>query len=305
MKFSQVKIDLEMLDVGSIIEDEPLYKHTTYKVGGPARIYLKVKDIDSLVKTIKYCRKHRVKHMIIGRGSNLLFSDKEYEGVIISLVECFTEVKINGSLIKAQAGVSMISLAYQAAKIGLSGFEFMGGIPGNIGGGIFMNAGAYKSCLSEVVKSVKVLDECLKVVELSKDEMDFSYRHSIIQDHPKWIVLEATFVLENKSVEEINETLDKRKERRMSTQPWNKPSAGSVFRNPEGAAAWKYIDDAGLRGYEIGGAQVSPKHSNFIVNNGYASAKDIHDLIFYVQKTVQEKYGVLLKPEVRFINWES
>ena len=107
------------------------------------------------------------------------------------------------------------------------------------------------------------------------------------------------------SVEEINETLDKRKERRMSTQPWNKPSAGSVFRNPEGAAAWKYIDDAGLRGYEIGGAQVSPKHSNFIVNNGYASAKDIHDLIFYVQKTVQEKYGVLLKPEVRFINWES
>lgn len=305
MKFSQVKIDLEMLDVGSIIEDEPLYKHTTYKVGGPARIYLKVKDIDSLVKTIKYCRKHRVKHMIIGRGSNLLFSDKEYEGVIISLVECFTEVKINGSLIKAQAGVSMISLAYQAAKIGLSGFEFMGGIPGNIGGGIFMNAGAYKSCLSEVVKSVKVLDECLKVVELSKDEMDFSYRHSIIQDHPKWIVLEATFVLENKSVEEINETLDKRKERRMSTQPWNKPSAGSVFRNPEGAAAWKYIDDAGLRGYEIGGAQVSPKHSNFIVNNGYASAKDIHDLIFYVQKTVQEKYCVLLKPEVRFINWES
>lgn len=127
MKFSQVKIDLEMLDAGSIIEDEPLYKHTTYKVGGPARIYLKVKDIDSLVKTIKYCRKHRVKHMIIGRGSNLLFSDKEYEGVIISLFECFTEVKINGSLIKAQAGVSMISLAYQAAKIGLSGFEFMGG----------------------------------------------------------------------------------------------------------------------------------------------------------------------------------
>ena len=187
----------------------------------------------------------------------------------------------------------------------MSGFEFMGGIPGNIGGGIFMNAGAYKSCLSKVVKSVKVLDEHLKVVELSKDEMDFSYRHSIIQDHPKWIVLEATFVLENKSVEEINETLDKRKERRMSTQPWNKPSAGSVFRNPEGAAAWKYIDDAGLRGYEIGGAQVSPKHSNFIVNNGYASAKDIHDLIFYVQKTVQEKYGVLLKPEVRFINWES
>ena len=143
-----------------------------------------------------------------------------------------------------------------------------------------------------------------KGVTLTKEEMEFSYRHSIIQEHPKWIVLEATFELENKSVEEINEKLDKRKERRMSSQPWNKPSAGSVFRNPEGSAAWKLIDDAGLRGYEIGGAQVSPKHSNFIVNNGYASAKDIYDLIFYVQKTVQEQSGVLLKPEVRFINWE-
>ena len=223
---------------------------------------------------------------------------------IIPIPEDVT-VTINGSEVTAQCGVTMIKLAYDCAKIGLSGFEFMGGIPGNIGGGIFMNAGAYKSCLSEVVKSVKVLDERLKVVELSKDEMEFSYRHSIIQDHPKWIVLEATFELENKSVEEINETLDKRKERRMSTQPWNKPSAGSVFRNPEGSSAWKYIDDAGLRGYEIGGAQVSPKHSNFIVNNGYASAKDIYDLIFYVQKTVQDQFGVLLKPEVRFINWES
>lgn len=304
MKFSQIKDDLVDLDVGKIIEDEPLYKHTTYKVGGPARIYLAVKDVESLVKTIKYCRKHRIKYMIIGRGSNLLFSDKEYEGIIISLNENFNKVKINGSIIKAQAGVSMISLAYQAAKIGLSGFEFMGGIPGSIGGGIFMNAGAYKSCLSEVVKSVKVLNENLKVVTLTKEEMEFSYRHSIIQDHPKWIVLEATFELENKSVEEINEKLDKRKERRMSSQPWNKPSAGSVFRNPEGNAAWKLIDDAKLRGYEIGGAQVSPKHSNFIVNNGYASAKDIYDLIFYVQKTVQEQSGVLLKPEVRFINWE-
>lgn len=154
------------------------------------------------------------------------------------------------------------------------------------------------------LKSVKVLNENLRVVTLTKEEMEFSYRHSIIQDHPKWIVLEATFELENKSVEEINEKLDKRKERRMSSQPWNKPSAGSVFRNPEGNAAWKLIDDAKLRGYEIGGAQVSPKHSNFIVNNGYASAKDIYDLIFYVQKTVQEQSGVLLKPEVRFINWE-
>ena len=303
MKFEKYYEELKQLDVGKVLKDEPLYKHTTYRVGGPAKLFIKVQNVDELIEVIKYCRKHRIQLFVIGRGSNLLFSDKSFEGIIISL-EDMNQYHVNGSEVTAQCGVTMIKLAYDCAKIGLSGFEFMGGIPGNIGGGIFMNAGAYKSCLSKVVKSVKVLDEHLKVVELSKDEMDFSYRHSIIQDHPKWIVLEATFVLENKSVEEINETLDKRKERRMSTQPWNKPSAGSVFRNPEGNAAWKLIDDAKLRGYEIGGAQVSPKHSNFIVNNGYASAKDIYDLIFYVQKTVQEQSGVLLKPEVRFINWE-
>ena len=140
---------------------------------------------------------------------------------------------------------------------------------------------------------------------LSKEEMAFGYRHSIIQEHKKWIVIEASFVLTTKTVAEVKDLLDRRKERRMASQPWNQPSAGSVFRNPEGMAAWKLIDDAGLRGYEIGGAQVSPKHSNFIVNNGYASAKDIYDLIFYVQKQVNEKFSVLLKPEVRFINWEE
>lgn len=304
MKFEKYYEELKQLEVGTVLKDEPLYKHTTYRVGGPAKLFVKVQHVDGLIEVIKYCRKHRIPLFVIGRGSNLLFSDKSFDGIIISL-ENMNQYHVNGSEVTAQCGVTMIKLAYDCAKIGLSGFEFMGGIPGNIGGGIFMNAGAYKSCLSEVVKSVKVLDERLKVVELSKDEMEFSYRHSIIQDHPKWIVLEATFELENKSVEEINETLDKRKERRMSTQPWNKPSAGSVFRNPEGSSAWKYIDDAGLRGYEIGGAKVSPKHSNFIVNNGYASAKDIYDLIFYVQKTVQDQFGVLLKPEVRFINWES
>ena len=304
MKFSQIKDDLISLDVGKIIEDEPLYKHTTYKVGGPARIYLMVKDIESLVKTIKYCRKHRIKHMIIGRGSNLLFSDKEYEGVIISLNECFNKVKINGSIIKAQAGVSMISLAYQAAKTGLSGFEFMGGIPGSIGGGIFMNAGAYKFDIASVVKTVTLLNENCEVVVYNKEQMEFSYRHSICQDNHKLIVLEAEFELMAKDPNEIKAILDKRKERRMTTQPWNMPSAGSVFRNPETKAAWQYIDECGLRGYEIGGAQVSPKHSNFIVNNGYASAKDIYDLIMLVQEKVYEQFNVKLKREVGLINWE-
>lgn len=304
MKFLQIKDDLISMDVGKIIEDEPLYKHTTYKVGGPARIYLMVKDVESLVETIKYCRKHRIKHMVIGRGSNLLFSDKEYEGVIISLNECFNQVKINGSIIKAQAGVSMISLAYQAAKTGLSGFEFMGGIPGSVGGGIFMNAGAYKFDIASVIKTVTLLNEKCEVVTYDKEQMKFSYRHSVCQDNRKLIILEAEFALTAKDPNEIKAVLDKRKERRMTSQPWNMPSAGSVFRNPEAKAAWQYIDECGLRGYEIGGAQVSPKHSNFIVNNGYASAKDIYDLIMLVQKKVEEDFNVKLKREVDLINWE-
>ena len=226
MKFSQVKEDLEKLDVGEMIEDEPMYKHTTYKVGGPARIYLKVKDVDSLIKTIKYCGKHRVKYLVIGRGSNLLFSDREYEGLIISLNECFNEIKVNGSTMIAQAGVPMISLSYQAAKIGLSGFEFMGGIPGSIGGGIYMNAGAYKYDLASVVKTVTLLNEKHEVVTFNNEQMDFSYRHSICQDNRKLIVLEVTFELTAKSPDEIKAVLDKRKERRMSSQPWNMPSAG-------------------------------------------------------------------------------
>lgn len=304
MKFSQVKEDLEKLDVGEMIEDEPMYKHTTYKVGGPARIYLKVKDVDSLIKTIKYCGKHRVKYLVIGRGSNLLFSDREYEGLIISLNECFNEIKVNGSTMIAQVGVPMISLSYQAAKIGLSGFEFMGGIPGSIGGGIYMNAGAYKYDLASVVKTVTLLNEKHEVVTFNNEQMDFSYRHSICQDNRKLIVLEVTFELTAKSPDEIKAVLDKRKERRMSSQPWNMPSAGSVFRNPQDKPAWQYIDECGLRGYEIGGAQVSPKHSNFIVNNGYASAKDIYDLIMLVQEKVNEKFGVKLRREVGLINWE-
>ena len=304
MKFSQVKEDLEKLDVGEMIEDEPMYKHTTYKVGGPARIYLKVKDVDSLIKTIKYCGKHRVKYLVIGRGSNLLFSDREYEGLIISLNECFNEIKVNGSTMIAQAGVPMISLSYQAAKIGLSGFEFMGGIPGSIGGGIYMNAGAYKYDLASVVKTVTLLNEKHEVVTFNNEQMDFYYRHSICKDNRKLIVLEVTFELTAKSPDEIKAVLDKRKERRMSSQPWNMPSAGSVFRNPQDKPAWQYIDECGLRGYEIGGAQVSPKHSNFIVNNGYASAKDIYDLIMLVQEKVNEKFGVKLRREVGLINWE-
>lgn len=303
MDVKQVYEDLMSMEVGKVIENEPMYKHTTYKVGGPAKIFVKAKDIDSLIQTLKYCRDHNIKQMVIGNGSDLLFSDKEYDGVIISM-KSFDDVKMNGSTIVAQAGVSMIALAYSSAKAGLSGFEFMGGIPGDMGGGIFMNAGAYKYCMADVFKCARVLDDELNVITLSKEDMEFSYRHSVLQKHPNWIILDATFEMTAKDPGEIRKVLDKRKERRMSTQPWNFACAGSVFRNPDEKPAWRYIDEAGLRGYEIGGAQVSPKHSNFIVNNGYASAKDILDLIRLVEKTVYEKSGVKLHKEVILVNWD-
>ena len=303
MDVKQVYEDLMSMEVGKVIENEPMYKHTTYKVGGPAKIFVKAKDIDSLIQTLKYCRDHDIKRMVIGNGSDLLFSDKEYDGVIISM-KSFDDVKMNGSTIVAQAGVSMIALAYSSAKAGLSGFEFMGGIPGDMGGGIFMNAGAYKYCMADVFKCARVLDDELNVITLSKEDMEFSYRHSVLQKHPNWIILDATFEMTAKDPGEIRKVLDKRKERRMSTQPWNFACAGSVFRNPDEKPAWRYIDEAGLRGYEIGGAQVSPTHSNFIVNNGYASAKDILDLIRLVEKTVYEKFEVKLHKEVILVNWD-
>lgn len=304
MRFLQIKEDFKAMDIGDVLEDEPMYKHTTYKVGGPAKIYIKVKNIEALKQIIKYCRVHRLQYLIIGKGSNLLFSDKEYEGVILSLQEHFNTISVNGCHVKAMAGVSMIQLAYEVAKIGLSGFEFMGGIPGTVGGGIYMNAGAYKYDIASTIDTVTILNDKLEVVTLTKEQMEFSYRKSILQENRKWIVLEAEFILTPSDPTEIKEVLDQRKERRMSSQPWNLPSAGSIFRNPKEKPAWQYIDETGLRGYEIGGAQISPKHSNFIVNNGYASAKDIYDLIQYVQKEVDEKFNVKLKQEVCFINWE-
>ncbi len=304
LNFKRVYQELKELDVGKVIKNEPMYKHTTYKVGGPARVYVEPDSIESLRQVLDYCRSIGSAYMVIGKGSDLLFSDREYEGVIISLNH-FDKVDIRGNIVKAQAGVSLIALAYQAAKYGLSGFEFMGGIPGSIGGALYMNAGAYKYCIADVFKECTILNHQNEIVTLTKPEMQFAYRHSRLQRHPDWIILEGTFEMNEKDPEEIKAILDKRKERRMASQPWNFACAGSVFRNPGDQPAWKYVDDAGLRGYEIGGAQVSPKHSNFIVNNGYASAKDILQLIQLVQATVKEKFGVELRTEVILVNWEK
>ena len=285
-----------------VLINEPMSKHTSFRIGGPADLFIKVNDVDELNCILKVAKENNLNVTCIGNGSNTLVKDKGIRGITIKLN--FTDINVNGDIIEVGSGVAIPVLAKVAYDNSLTCLEFASGIPGTIGGAIAMNAGAYGGEFGNIVVSTKYMDENLEVHTITKEEQEFSYRHSFFSTG-KNIIISTTIKLEKGNKEKIKEKMQDDASRRKEKQPLNFPSAGSVFRNPEGAAAWKYIDDAGLRGYEIGGAQVSPKHSNFIVNNGYASAKDIHDLIFYVQKTVQEKYGVLLKPEVRFINWES
>lgn len=294
---------LQSMELGTCKIDEPMYKHTTYRVGGPCRLFISVENEQNLKRLMAYLKEHAIPYFIIGNGSNLLFSDGLFDGVVISLAGEFNQFSINGLTVKAGAGVSIIYLASAVCKEGLSGLEFAGGIPATMGGAVYMNAGAYLSEMSRIVTGVTYLDENGEIAHLEKEALAFSYRHSVFQKHPDWVILSVDLLLEPKDTEAISDLMDRRKEKRMSTQPWNKPSAGSVFQNPEGNAAWRLIDDCGLRGYEIGGASFSMKHSNFIVNNGYASAKDIRDLIELGKARVKEKFGIDLHTEVRLVNW--
>ncbi|WP_041138712.1 UDP-N-acetylmuramate dehydrogenase [Beduini massiliensis] len=303
MDFEAIITQLNEAEVGDILEFEPMYKHTTYKVGGPARAFIEVKDIPALQTIMKMIKKHHVPYYVIGRGSNVLFSDKEFDGLILSLNQYFNKIDILDHTIMAQAGASVIKMALSAANHGLSGLEFISGIPASVGGVVYMNAGAYLSDVAAVLSEVTLLNSAGEIVTYKKEEMQFSYRYSILQDHPDWVVLEAKFELTHGDKEEIKEVMKNRKAKRMATQPWDRPCAGSVFRNPDQQPAWKYIDECGLRGYSIGHARVSTKHSNFIVNSGYASAQDIKNLIEHIQSLVMERFQVELHTEVRFMNW--
>lgn len=303
MNFEAIITQLNQAEVGDVLEFEPMYKHTTYKVGGPARAYIEVKDIPALQTIMEMIKKHHIPYYVIGRGSNVLFSDKEFDGLILSLNQYFNKIEIEGHIVTAQAGASVIKMALSAANHSLSGLEFISGIPASVGGVIYMNAGAYLSEVAAVLSEVTLLNSAGEIVTLTNEEMQFSYRSSILQDHPDWVVLEAKFSLTQGDKEEIKELMKNRKAKRMATQPWDRPSAGSVFRNPDECPAWKYIDECGLRGYSIGHAKVSTKHSNFIVNSGYASAQDIKNLIEHIQLQVWERFQVELHTEVRFMNW--
>ena len=290
-------------NIGKILENEDLAKHTTYKVGGNAKLFVYPKNREKLVLLLKELKSKKIKYKILGNGSNTLFSDKEYDGVIIKL-DSFDKITYFRNLVKAEAGVNLIKLSYQTIKRGLAGLEFASGIPGTVGGAIFMNAGAYKSDMGYVTKSIEVLTPKFEIITMTNKELNFHYRTSFLQKHSGYICLEATFELRKNDKDVLQEIVEDRKKRRLESQPLEYPSAGSVFRNPEGNFAGKLIEDLGYKGYTVGGAKVSEKHANFIINNGNAKAEDIKNIIEKLQKEVKEKYNIDLECEQEFVNWE-
>lgn len=296
--------EIEKANIGKVEKKVSLSRYTTYKVGGIALGVVYPKNIRGLVKLIKILKNYGVKFKVLGNGSNVLFSDQDYAGIIIKLNEFNNVEFVSKSKVKVGAGFSLIKLSLLAAKKGLTGLEFASGIPGTVGGAIFMNAGAYKSDMGYVVKEVKVLTPDFRIITLENKELDFHYRSSFFQKNPGYICLEAIITLKNGDRGVIETVIKERRKRRIESQPLDLPSAGSVFRNPEGNFAGKLIEDLGYKGKMLGGAMISDKHANFIVNYNKASANDIKGLIEEVQEAVYRKYNIKMKIEQEFVNWE-
>ena len=316
--------------------DEPLKNHTSFKIGGPADVLVSVSNADELIKTIEYAKEENIEFFLLGNGSNVLASDKGYRGMVIKLDGEFNDGKVSGDTIKAGAGITLSKLAGLAMNSSLSGLEFASGIPGTLGGALFMNAGAYGGEMKQVVTKVSVLDltnqskdetsikelsddetfvsgpfdressvndssiGTITIKELSNEEMDFGYRHSILKEKD-YIALGCEMKLNPGDKEAIASYMRELASKRKEKQPLEFPSAGSTFKRPEGYFAGKLIEDANLGGFSIGGAEVSNKHKGFVINKGSATAKDVKDLIDYVIKTVKEQSGVTLEPEVLFL----
>lgn len=275
---------------------------TTLRIGGTARYVAYPESLLELDQIMRVTKELNLPTKVFGKGSNMLCSDKVFEGVIIRFGQPLAEFYFDGEECVAQAGSSLIALSYEAMKQSLSGLEFASGIPGSVGGALFMNAGAYKSAMSEIVKEVMVYrDE--KFEWISSAECDFSYRHSVFQCHSDWIIVAARLKLTAADKNEIEELMTSRRERRLESQPLEYPCAGSVFRNPETIPAWQVIDELGYRGKRIGGALVSPKHVNFIINENNATAQDFLSLVEMIQKDAEEKMGYHLRMEVEKFNW--
>ena len=281
--------------------NEPMDSHTTFRIGGPADCLCEVRDTSSLKNILRLCSEYSVPYFILGLGSNLLVSDEGIGGLVIKLGGQFNEITLSDdNIIRCGAGSTLARLCVFARNMSLGGLEFAWGIPGSVGGAIYMNAGAYDGEIKNVAISAEYMDRNGNIRVYSKKELDFSYRHSVFTDTDS-IILNASFRLEPKPQERIAERMQELMDRRKLKQPINHPSAGSVFKRPEGFFAAALIEECGLKGYTIGGAKVSPKHSGFIVNDDHASSSDVLELIGYIKDVVREKKNVELCCEVKYI----
>lgn len=291
---------INLVGKNNVFREEMLKAYTTFRIGGPADYLVRPATYTQIADVIKLAEECSVPYFILGNGSNILVSDKGYRGLIIHIQQNISHINIVGNKIKAGAGALLIKTAYEAKTHSLTGMEFASGIPGTVGGAVFMNAGAYGSEMRNIISSVKVLDKAFNIKDIPVHDMDFSYRHSIIEEQGM-VVLEAEFMLEQGDMQQIEKEMKRLAESRQSKQPLSYPSAGSTFKRPEGNFAGKLIMDAGLRGAAVGDAMVSPKHCGFVVNNGKATAEDVRRLIKHIQDTVFEKFGVLLETEVKML----
>lgn len=283
---------------------EPMADHTTFRIGGPALCFLQLENREQLIRVQSYLGKIEVPFFILGNGSNLLVSDKGYQGIILQIGQKMSKIEVADTVITAQAGASMAQVSRAALEHGLTGLEFASGIPGTIGGGVVMNAGAYGGELSQVVTQVNVVNSEGECMELESDSMEFGYRTSVIRNN-RFTVTDVIMKLEKGDREQIKARMEELSAKRREKQPLEYPSAGSTFKRPPGHFAGKLIMDAGMRGFRVGGARVSDKHCGFVVNMGNATAEDVRDVICEVQERVKDRFHVNLEPEILFLGFND
>lgn len=283
-----------------ILIDEPLTSYTTFRIGGPASFLILPKNTEEVINIVRLCQELDYPYYVMGNGSNLLVSDKGYQGAVIKLSQAYGNIDIKEGIVRAQSGVLLSKLANEIAERGLAGFEFAAGIPGTLGGAVTMNAGAYGGEIKQTIISATVLNKAGEVLTLSREELSLGYRKSIIQEQ-NMIVLEAAFGFKSGNANEIRSLINELNEKRRDKQPLEYPSAGSTFKRPEGHFAGKLIMDSGLRGYKVGNAQVSEKHCGFVINKGGATAVEVKALIGEIIQIVHDKCGVTLEPEVKLL----
>lgn len=292
--------DLETAQVGEIRYNEALAPYTTWKIGGPADLFIVPATKEKLAVCLKLLNHYSLPWLVIGRGSNLLVGDQGFRGVVLKINETLEFIRFEGTLVYAGAACSFVKLSRLAAKEGLTGLEFAGGIPGSVGGAVYMNAGAHGSDVSHILKQAEVLLQTGELITMQKADLQYAYRHSLLH-HVPGIVTEAVFELIEGDRKEIAGAMAAYRDRRVRTQPLQMACAGSVFRNPDHDYAARLIEAAGLKGLRVGGAEVSEKHANFIVNIGQATAQDVLTLIDIIQTAIKQKFGIQLIPEVLIV----